>query len=324
MSRWTGLGVLALVVSAVALPQASIAGESDAAAPEDYAMTPEAVAPGVYAVMTPARDLPSRENLGWNANMAFVVTDDGVLVFDTGSSETMGVALREAIAEVTDQPVRWIVNSHSHGDHWLGNHAFADSDPEIMAGSAATARMETEAEGWVENFREMTEGATGDTTPLLPNVAVDERITRDLGGTEVVILPSGGAHSPGDLSIWLPQTRVLLAGDVVYSDRAPSVWDGDVAQWIDLLDELIALEPAVVVPGHGRLEDAQTLARLQRYLVTLWEAIEEGVEQGLAAFETVPLVRERMGDLIDYYPGFDDKIDRSVATTYPDVEAAVF
>ncbi|WP_026143104.1 MULTISPECIES: MBL fold metallo-hydrolase [unclassified Thioalkalivibrio] len=324
MTMPTRGGLWALVFVMILLPQAVPAGSTGAVAPADYAMTPEAVAPSVYAVMTPARDFPSRENLGWNANMAFVVTGDGVLVFDTGSSETMGVALREAIAGVTDEPVRWIVNSHSHGDHWLGNAAFADEEPEIMAGSASIARMEAEGEGWVENFREMTEGATGDTTLRLPDTAVDERITRDLGGTEVVIIPSGGAHSPGDLSVWLPQARVLLAGDVVYSDRAPSVWDGDVARWIELLDELIALEPAVVVPGHGRLEDARTLDRLQRYLVTLWAAIEEGVEQGLADFETVPLVRERMGELVDDYPGFDDKIDRSVATTYPDVEAAVF
>ncbi len=323
MQGWKPWGmVLAVVAMGSVFVTSSPAGEP--AAPEDYEMQPEVVAPGVYAVMTPARDFPSRENLGWNANMAFVVTGDGVLVFDTGSSETMGVALREAIREVTDQPVRWIVNSHSHGDHWLGNHAFAEDKPEIMAGPEAIERMKAEAETWVDNFREMTEGATGDTTPLLPNTPVDERITRDLGGKEVVILPSGGAHSPGDLIVWLPQTKVLLAGDVVYSDRAPSVWDGDVVQWIELLDELIALEPDVVVPGHGRLEGAETLPRLQNYLVTLWGAIEEGVEQGLADFETVPLVRERMADIIDDYPGFEDKIDRSVATTYPDVEAAVF
>lgn len=322
MQAWKSLAAVALAGLTLAFTTSSKANEP--AAPEDYGMKPEEVAPGVYAVMTAARDFPSRENLGWNANMAFVVTREGVLVFDTGSSETMGVALRETIREVTDRPVRWIVNSHSHGDHWLGNHAFAEEEPEIMAGSEAIDRMATEAETWVGNFREMTDGATGDTTPLLPNVPVDERITLDLGRTEVVILPSGGAHSPGDLIVWLPETKVLLAGDVVYSDRAPSVWDGNVARWIDLLEELIALEPAVIVPGHGRLEGAATLSRLQHYLVTLWAAIEEGVEQGLADFETVPLVRKRMADIIDDYPGFEDKVQRSVATTYPDVEAAVF
>lgn len=320
MKAWCA-GLMFLVLAWGGLAQAEGNGP---AAPDDYAMAPEEVAPGVYAVMTPARDFPSRENLGWNANMAFLVTEDGVLVFDTGSSETMGVALREAIREVIDQPVRWIVNSHSHGDHWLGNHAFAADEPEIMAGSAAAERMRAEADGWIENFNEMTEGATGATTTALPNRTLDAREVLDLGGTEAVVMPSGGAHSPGDLMVWLPQQRVLLAGDVVYSDRAPSVWDGDVAQWIELLDELIALEPEVVVPGHGRLEGAETLARLQRYLTTLWDGIAEGVERGLADFETVPLVRERMGDLIEAYLGFDDKIDRSVATTYPDVEAATF
>ncbi len=327
MKAWIPTWLLALVIVGMAPLQADDASGGQAkgpAAPEDYAMAAEEVAPGVYAVMTPARDLPSRENLGWNANMAFVVTDDGVLVFDTGSSETMGVALREAIREVTDQPVRWIVNSHSHGDHWLGNHAFVDDEPEIMAGSAAAERMQAEADGWIENFNEMTEGATGKTTPAFPDRMVDEREVLDLAGTEVVVMPSGGAHSPGDLMVWLPEQRVLLAGDVVYSDRAPSVWDGDVAQWIDLLDDLIALEPEVVVPGHGRLEGAETLTRLQRYLTILWDGIAEGVERGLADFETVPLVREHMGDLIEAYPGFEEKIERSVATTYPDVEAAIF
>ena len=248
-----------------------------AAAPEQYPMSPEEVASGVYAVITPARDFPSPENLGWNANMAFVVTDDGVLVVDTGSSENMGVALRNAIRSVTDLPVRWIVNTHSHGDHWLGNYGFVDDEPEIMAGSAAIARMEQQARGWIDSFNEMTEGATGDSRTLFPDTAVDESTERVLGGTQVVLLPSGDSHSPGDLAVWLPETRALIAGDVVYTDRAPSVWDGRVAQWIEFMDTLIALEPVVVIPGHGRIEGPETLARLKGYLTALWEGVEEGV-----------------------------------------------
>ncbi|OOG22769.1 MBL fold metallo-hydrolase [Thioalkalivibrio denitrificans] len=295
-----------------------------AASPEQYPMTPEEVAPGVYAVITPARDFPNPENLGWNANMAFVVTDDGVLVVDTGSSENMGVALRNAIRSVTDRPVRWIVNTHSHGDHWLGNYGFKDDAPEIMAGSAAIARMEQQAQGWIDSFNEMTEGATGESRTLFPDTAVDEPTERVLGGTRVVLLPSGDSHSPGDLVVWLPETRVLIPGDVVYTDRAPSVWDGRVAQWIEFMDTLIALESEVVIPGHGRIEGPETLPRLKGYLTALWAGVEEGVRQGLPAHETVPVVREHMAKIVADYPGFEDKVNRSVAHMYEEVEDAVF
>lgn len=308
---------MVLVFTWTALPAGS-------AAPDDYPMEPRAVAEGVYAVMTPARDFPNPENLGWNANLAFVVTGDGVLVIDTGSSETIGMALRQTIAEVTDQPVRWIVNTHSHGDHWLGNHAFAEDDPEIIAGSAAKERMAAETDHWISLFDEMTEGATGEFPVLLPNRTVDERTVETLGDTEVVFLPSGGSHSPGDVAVWLPETRVLIAGDTVYTGRAPSVWDGSVERWLEFLGELQALEPEVVIPGHGHLEGPETLVRLERYLLILWDAIAQAVEAGKPDFEAVPLVRERMGDLIEAYPGFEDKIDRSVAHTYPEVEQAIF
>jgi cyclase len=294
------------------------------AAPDEFPMEAEAVAPGVYAVITPARDFPNPENLGWNANMAFVVTGDGVLVVDTGSSENMGVALRNLIRSVTDQPVRWIVNTHSHGDHWLGNHGFATDSPEIMAGSASIARMRQQAQGWIDNFNEMTGGATGASRTLFPDTIVDEPTERNLGGASVVLLPSGGSHSPGDVVVWLPGSRVLIPGDVVYTDRAPSVWDGSVAQWIGFMDTLIGLEPLVVIPGHGRIEGPETLVRLQGYLTALWAGVEEGVRQGLPDFETVPIVRERMADIVADYPGFEDKVNRSVAHMYEEVEDAVF
>ena len=145
-----------------------------------------------------------------------------------------------------------------------------------------------------------------------------------MGGTRVVLLPSGDSHSPGDLVVWLPESRVLVPGDVVYTDRAPSVWDGRVAQWIEFMDTLIALEPEVVIPGHGRIEGPETLVRLKGYLTALWAGVEEGVRQGLPAHETVPIVREHMAEIVADYPGFEDKVNRTVAHMYEEVEDAVF
>ncbi|QKT03747.1 MBL fold metallo-hydrolase [Ectothiorhodospiraceae bacterium 2226] len=305
------LGAVALVV--LATP----------AAPGDYAMQPVEVGPGVYAVPSAARDLPNPENKGWNANLAFVVTGDGVLVVDTGSSETIGRALREAVAGVTDQPVRWIVNTHAHGDHWLGNAAF-ETDAAVIASTPVRARIEQEAERWITLFDTMTEGATGASRVRLPDTLVDEHRVFDMGGTRVELIPSGDSHSEGDLVVWLPEARALITGDVLYSDRAPSLWDGDARQWSAFLGELIALEPAVVIPGHGSVSDVQGLKRLQAFIDQMWEVVAEGVDQGLADFEVVPVASERLAAFRPHYAGYDEKMSRSVAAVYAQVEQSLF
>jgi glyoxylase-like metal-dependent hydrolase (beta-lactamase superfamily II) len=287
-------------------------------------MRPAEVAPGVYAVTTPARDFPSPENKGWNSNSAFVVTGSGVLVVDTGSSETIGQALRRAIASVTDQPVRWIVNTHGHGDHWLGNAGLTDGGVEVIASTQVAARIRAEREQWVGLFERMTDGATGDSPAVAPTRVVDERTVMRLGGVAFELLPSGGSHTPGDLVVWLPEKKVLITGDVVYSDRAPTTREGDVQRWIAFLGELEALAPQVVVPGHGAVTGVEGISNLRRYFETLWALVRAGYEQGQSDFEILPQVRAQMADMGRQYPGFEDKIGRSVSDVYLQVEQSAF
>jgi glyoxylase-like metal-dependent hydrolase (beta-lactamase superfamily II) len=290
----------------------------------EYAMAPVEVAPGVYAVITPTRELPNPENRGWNSNSAFVVTGQGVLVFDTGSSAAIGEALREAISGITDEPVRWVVNSHGHGDHWLGNAAFAHPELEIIASPQVRARIEREGTVWVERFARMTDGATGDSRILVPNTLIDAPTGRRFGEIEVQILPSGSSHSPGDLMLWLPGRGVLIAGDVVYSDRMPSTNEADVRQWRELLSELIAMEPAVVIPGHGKLTDLEGLRRLQDLLEAFWIAVEQGYAAGKADYEMVADVLDALATYRPYYPGLEEKVRRDLPHVYLRVEAANF
>ncbi|UCE89085.1 MAG: MBL fold metallo-hydrolase [Pseudomonadota bacterium] len=310
--------VLGVLLTVLAAPCWSAAGV------DDYPMTAQAIAPGVYAVLTPARDFPNAQNKGWNSNSAFVVTDGGVLLFDTGTSQTIGEALKRAIAKVTDQPVRWIVNSHGHGDHWLGNAAFYREGVTIYASPRVKQRVETEGQEWISRFERMTDGATGHSDVIVPNFEIDERTEAVIGGLRVVFIPSGNSHSPGDILVWLPQRKVLLAGDVVYSDRMPSTFDSDVRQWIRFLGDLEAIKPVVVVPGHGAVTDAAALRRQREFLSTLWAVVKQGYEDGKTDFEIVPLAREALRQYKAGYPGFDDKLGRDVSHVYLQVEAALF
>lgn len=290
----------------------------------DYAMRAEVVVPGVYAVITPARDFPSVENRGWNSNSTFVVTNDGVLVIDSGSSETIGKALRQVIAGVTDKPVRWIINTHGHGDHWLGNAALADARTEIIASSTVRNRIEKEGNEWVARFNAMTAGATGESRVVKPNQVYDARVAIAFGELKAELLPSGDGHSPGDLAVWLPQQKVLVGGDVLYTKRAPATFDSKLQHWIAFLKELEALKPVKIVPGHGPVADGASVSYLRTYFEDLWNVVEAGYKEGKPDFEILPEAKQVMARHKPHFPDLDTRIGESVSHTYLQVEAADF
>ena len=290
----------------------------------DYAMRAELVAPGVYAVIAPARDFPTAENRGWNSNSTFVVTNEGVLVIDSGSSETIGKALRRAIAGVTDRPVRWIINTHGHGDHWLGNAALADGKTEIIASSTVRNRIDKEGAEWVARFNTMTGGATGDSRVVRPNQAHDARVAIAFGELKAELIPSQDAHSPGDLVVWLPQQRTLIGGDVLYTERAPATFDSNLPRWIAFLKELEALKPVKIIPGHGPVAAGASVSYLRAYFEDLWNVVEAGYQEGKPDFEILPKAIQVMARHKTHFPDLDSRLGESVSHTYLQVEAAEF
>lgn len=311
-----------LLAAAVLSLVATAALAATSAKVTDYAMRAEKVAPNVYAVITPSRGFPSPENKGWNSNSAYVVTRDGVLVFDTGASETIGQALRQVIAKTTDKPVRWVVNSHGHGDHWLGNHAFAGA--EIISSAHARTHVTQEGASWVGRFTAMTGGATGDSKVVAPTRTVDTRTTMPFGEIKGELLLSNGGHTAGDVVLWLPHARVLFGGDVVYSDSAPGTFDANIPGWIAFLKQLETLKPKVVIPGHGKVADGAVIIRQREYFEKIWAIVKAGHEKGRLDHEILPEVKQKLAAYKKHYVNFDDRIGRTVSDVYQQVEAQAF
>jgi len=321
-----------LVLASAALGLSACSGEGQTPATETaavadnpYGMQVEPLADGVYAIVSPARGFPDPQNLGWNSNTAFVVTGDGVLMFDTGSSEGIGEALRDQIRSVTDQPVRWVINSHVHGDHWLGNSAFMADEPEqIIASDITIALMREQGEEWLSRFYNMTDGAIGNFELVPARDAVTEPGSYQFADTQAYILRSERAHAPGDIALWLPEQRVLLASDVVYTERGPATFDSNVQGWIAMLEEMLALEPEVVLPGHGPVGGIEAVRNMRDYFQTLWDIVEEGYNAGMVDHEIAEQAREQMADFEAIYPGMSEGLGESVSHIYLQVEAALF
>jgi len=222
--------------------------------------------------------------------------EKGVLVFDTGSSELIGREIIRAIKTVTDQPVRWVVNSHSHADHWLGNAAFFEAGAEIISTDSSIAKMKEDGQGDVVAFSRMTEGATGSSQLVYPTSLLAHRQKRRLGGVDFEFIFSNNGHSPGDVLMWLPKQKIIFGGDVLSSDWMPVMTPhGNVPNLIDTLNMVIKLKPAIVLTGHGEVTTVKSVKRDSDFLDSVWTLIKTGHDNGMELDRILLQVNTKLG-----------------------------
>lgn len=249
-----GLGLCAALGAAAAQP----AGEPAAAAPEAAFELPLAqVAPGVYFVQGRS-ELGSAANRNFISNAGFVIGEDGVLVVDALGSPALAQALVEHVRALTPLPIRYVVATHYHADHVYGLQVLRALGARVVAHAGAREYLASEtARRRLEASRtELFPWVDEDTRLVEPDIWVgedgrDAELRLSLGRTEVVVRHAGPSHTQEDLVVHVPSRRVLFAGDLVFRGRIPYVGQADSRAWIAALERLLALDAAVVVPGHG-------------------------------------------------------------------------
>ncbi len=305
------------------LTASASAGERGPAVP-DYPA--DRVSARTYVIHGPM-GYPSPENQGFMNNPAFVLTDAGVVVVDPGSSVQSGEMVLRQIRKVTDKPVLALLNTHVHGDHWLGNHAFRDADsavpiyghPQMLAGVEKGA-----GEEWIDRMLRSTEGATAGTEVRGPNVAVGHGDEVTFGNVTFRFHHYGQAHSTSDLMIEVPEERLLFLADNVCNERVVRMDDGTFRGSVATIDSALAIpDIAVYVPGHGRTADAAFVHAYRDYLNGVYAAAEELYEQGMAPFEMKPVIEQRLLRFKDWI-GFDDELGKHISLAVLEVEQAMF
>ena len=235
-------------------------------------------------------DARSYDNFALNNNLGFIVTQDGVVLIDSGASYQSGPLIAKAIASVTDQPVRWVINTGSQDHRWLGNGYFAEQGAEIIA----LARTVTTQRQYATSHLQRLKGILKDRLKGTEAVHAQQPVDTDhhaltLGGVSMALIYAGDAHFPGDTLLWLPEQRVVFSGDIVYVDRLTGIHP-----WTSLrglqqsFTALEALQPVHVVPGHGYLcELAKARAESGDYYDFLLERISAAVENFVDINQTV-------------------------------------
>lgn len=243
------------------------------------------VADGTFMVQGLA-ELGSSANQNFISNSGFVITSEGVVVVDALGSPELARRLLGEIRQVTQQPVRWVVVTHYHADHIYGLQVFKSAGAQILAHERAREYLNSDTAALrLKASRQDLWPWVDDQTKLVPaDRWIQKTETLRLGGVDFIVEPVGPAHTAEDLVMYVPQRRVLFAGDLVFRNRIPFVGQADSRQWIVGLERLLQFDAQVVIPGHGpESQDAGTDIALTRdYLVFLRKVM------GQAAAEMVP------------------------------------
>ncbi|SDT78856.1 MBL fold metallo-hydrolase [Actinoplanes derwentensis] len=232
------------------------------------------LAPEVFAYIQPPG--------GWCVgNAGIIVGSEQVVVVDTAATRLRAEALLACVRRLAPNRPQIVVNTHAHGDHVFGNCVFP-AEAVIVAHEIARAEMARTGLAMRDLWPEADFGGID---LRLPTVTMRDRLSLSPGGPAVELIHVGPAHTTNDVVVWLPRSRVLFTGDVVFAGRTPFVLMGSVSGSLRALAELRALRPRLVVSGHGEVGGPEVLDATEAYLRWLLREATRGIAANLDPLE---------------------------------------
>jgi len=237
------------------------------------------LAPNVYAY------IQAKATWYWN-NAGFIVGNDYVVVVDSLATVGLTRKFKDEIRKITNKPIRYLINTHHHGDHTYGNHVFEGAtiishdycrrelieqgirDPELMN----TIFPEFDFRGIA-------------VTPA--DITFDKNLTLHMEEREVRLLHFGPGHTAGDIIVYLPQESIIFAGDFIFLYSTPLGMEGSFAGWLKNLDAMEGLGAQTYVPGHGPVCGADGLNLCRDYLVLVQREARKRFDKGMTVDEAV-------------------------------------
>jgi glyoxylase-like metal-dependent hydrolase (beta-lactamase superfamily II) len=248
-----------------------------------------------------------------------LITGDGVVVINGGAAYVLAEALHREIKAITDQPVRLVVNENGQGHAMLGNAYWAEQGVPILAHVDAAAEFEEYGPQILEGMKRYNRDKSEGTFLAGPTLTFDDNYLVEMGDMRIEVRYLGPAHSPGDISVWLPEESLVIAGDMAFHERLLPIFEHTyTADWLETWDtEFEALNATYVIPGHGHPTNMAQVRRYTRdYLIWLRARIGEHLDAG--------------GDLADAYyvdqspfaqlDTFEDLAKRNAGRVYEQME----
>jgi len=222
------------------------------------------------------------DNEGFISNAGFIVTDEGVVVFDTLGTPSLANLLLTKIRSVTDKPILKVIVSHYHADHIYGLQVFKDQGAQIIAPKGAMDYLSApKNDELLESRRFSLEPWVNETTQLVtPDVIVEKAMKFSHGGIDFTLDVLGAAHSDGDLTLYVEPERVFYSGDIIFEGRVPYLGDANTKTWLDTLIKMEVGKINALIPGHGPAakNPNQAISATRTYLAKVRSVMADAVQ----------------------------------------------
>lgn len=276
-----------LLAAATALVLASTcsAGGDPKAQEHIFDIQPKKVAEGVYC-MFGELDMPKASNAGFMSNSCYIQTSDSWVVWDTGATYKFAKAVYTEMQKIADLPVKTIIFSHEHDDHWLGAGFYKEKFGSKLIGTKIiNERYKPGHEPETRMFKILNPIDVEGTKITPMDESYDDGKVFNLGGVEMEYISLGQAHSEDDFMLYLPGKKVILTADVVMNGRITSNRNGTVMGQLAAHDKIRTKEWTVMVPGHGFITDKTAMDESALYFKLMKERLLAAIDDGVEATE---------------------------------------
>ncbi|MDD3592100.1 MAG: MBL fold metallo-hydrolase [Sulfurovum sp.] len=263
----------------------------------DYQLAPQKVTEDIYCFFGKP-EMITKENGGNMVNSCFVRTEESYVVIDSGPTHTYAKQAYEAMQKIASLPVKYVITTHAHDDHWMGNSFYKQQGAlligpreyeQSIAGKAYSIKPEETRISQIVS----KEAFAGTEIVALDQVVGETSFKFKEGGVDFEVKqPVSKAHTTSDLIVYLPQKKAVFTGDLVFNDRLTSMRDGSIVGNLKAIEMIEALDTETIITGHGTQTDSHTMDHHKAYQSQMKEEVLQAIDEGVGMekiTEVVPM-----------------------------------
>ncbi len=255
----------------------------------EYGLVPVQVNEKVYCFFGKAEVMDTKNN-GNMVNSCFVNTGKSWLVIDSGPTYLYAQEAYSSVNKIKNMPVSYVINTHTHDDHWLGNGYYKSIGATILGSYEFSNLIFANESPRME--RRISPEAYALTVPTIPTRLITKDETLSVDSMDIQILHVNyKAHTKSDLLVYIPTIKTIFCGDLIFNDRVASMRDGDVSGWIKILQQVKEMKLTTVVGGHGEITDATSLDIILGYLTELKSKVKSALKDELEIDEAIEKIK---------------------------------